>query len=251
MFEGRNLLELKPNEMRKIMGRKIAMVFQDPLTFLNPVITVGDQIGEAIRFHQGLSKSKSREKVIEILNLVRIPNALRVVDYYPHQLSGGMKQRVLIAIALACAPSLIIADEPTTALDVTVQSEILELIRSLHKELGLSMILITHNLGVVADICDRVYVMYAGKIVEASNVFKIFERPLHPYTTGLLGSFSSMQDGSSVLTTIGGMVPDLSNPPPGCRFHPRCPYVMDVCNKRDPPILKLKEEQEVSCFLYK
>lgn len=250
IWKGRNLLKLNSDEMRKVRGKEISMVFQDPMTFLNPVVRVGDQISETILLHQEGSKSEAKIKTIEMLAKVGMPSASKVVDYYPHQLSGGMRQRVLISIALSCNPSLVIADEPTTALDVTIQSQILNLIKELRHELNTSMLLITHDLGIVATLCDRVYVMYAGKIVEAADVFALYENPMHPYTVGLLKSTLSIDEYKKELVSIEGNVPNLVNPPSGCRFHPRCRQAHARCTQMEPQSLEVEKGHIVSCWLY-
>jgi len=249
-YKGSDILSLSEKEMVSIRGKEISMVFQDPLTFLNPVLKVEDQIAEAITTHQGKTKNEAKKEVIEVLKMVRIPSPSEVAKSYPHQLSGGMRQRVLIAIAISCNPSILIADEPTTALDVTIQAQILELIKELRKELDTSMILITHDLGIVAEVCDRVYVMYAGKIVEHADVYRIFEDPLHPYTSGLLRSALSIDQFSKELYTLEGNVPNLVNPPSGCLFHPRCAYAKEICREKS-PVLQIKGEHTVACWLYK
>src|SRR5258706_4063100 len=221
-FQGRELLTVTNKEMRAIRGNEISMIFQEPMTSLNPVLTIGTQIGETIRLHQGLSKRDSMARAVAILKLVGIPEPARRVKEYPHQLSGGMRQRVMIAVALACNPKLLIADEPTTALDVTIQAQILDLIRDLKREMGTSVILITHDLGVVAEMAERVAVMYAGEIVEQTDVNSLFDEPLHPYTQGLIGSIPVLGEIKDKLDVIPGIVPNLVNLPPGCRFAPRC-----------------------------
>ena len=245
LFQGSDLLALSEDEMRALRGRRIAMVFQDPMTFLNPVLRIGLQIAEAAAEDTGESA------IIALLQSVGIPYPERVIKQYPHELSGGMRQRVLIAIAIVNNPALLIADEPTTALDVTVQTQILSLLKSIRERKGTALLLITHDLGIVAEMCDRVYVMYAGKIVETADVFSLFEDALHPYTQGLLKSALSIAEFSPTLTTIEGSVPDLSNPPAGCRFHPRCPRVMDLCKEKEPPLDELKPGHLASCWLYK
>jgi oligopeptide/dipeptide ABC transporter ATP-binding protein len=232
LFNGQNLLALSDEEMRKIRGNDIAMIFQEPMTSLNPVFTIGNQIGEAIELHQkGLSKAQIREKTVDMLKLVGIPEPSKRVDDYPHQLSGGMRQRVMIAMALSCNPRLLIADEPTTALDVTIQAQILDLVRKLQKDFKASMILITHDLGVVAETCDDVAVMYAGKIVEYGSVEDIFYRPKHRYTQGLLNSIPHFETGHRLkrLETIPGLVPSMFNLPKGCRFQDRCKFKQADC----------------------
>ena len=242
-FEGRNLLTLEPRDLRAIRGNQIAMVFQEPMTSLNPVFTVGDQIAEAAILHQGLSRAAARARAIEMLKLVGIPDPEERVDHYPHQMSGGMRQRVMIAMALVCRPKLLIADEPTTALDVTIQAQILELLDRLQAELGMAVMLITHDLGVVAGSADRVVVMYAGQVVEQAPTPELFTRPLHPYTEGLLASVPRL-DGAPArareggrLHSIPGQVPAATAWPSGCRFHPRCPYAWDRCRAEEPPLL--------------
>lgn len=249
-FGGRNLLELSEKEMRKIRGNDISMIFQEPMTSLNPVFRVGNQICEAIMLHQKLNKGQAREKAIEMLKLVGIPRPEKVVDDYPHSLSGGMRQRAMIAMALSCNPKLLIADEPTTALDVTIQAQILELMNDLKNEINASVMLITHNLGVVADTCQRIIVMYAGKVVEEGDVYSIFEDPKHPYTQGLLRSIPSIEIKQDKLDSIPGVVPNPLNMPRGCRFEPRCQKAMQVCREKQPDITVLGEERKVRCFLY-
>jgi oligopeptide/dipeptide ABC transporter ATP-binding protein len=242
-FEGRNLLTLEPRDLRAIRGNQIAMVFQEPMTSLNPVFTVGDQIAEAAILHQGLSRAAGRARAIEMLKLVGIPDPEERVDHYPHQMSGGMRQRVMIAMALVCRPKLLIADEPTTALDVTIQAQILELLDRLQAELGMAVMLITHDLGVVAGSADRVVVMYAGQVVEQAPTPELFARPLHPYTEGLLASVPRLDAppagarAGGRLHSIPGQVPAATAWPSGCRFHPRCPYAWDRCRAEEPPLL--------------
>ncbi len=251
LFNGRDLLKLSEDEMRKIRGNDIAMIFQEPMTSLNPVFTIGNQIGEAIALHQkGLSKAEVRAKTIDMLKLVNMPEAEKRVDEYPHQLSGGMRQRVMIAMALSCNPSLLIADEPTTALDVTIQAQILDLVRRLQRELQASMILITHDLGVVAETCDDVAVMYAGRIVEYGSVEDIFYRPKHRYTKGLLNSIPHFETGHrrERLETIKGLVPSPLNLPKGCRFADRCPAVTDECRAKDPALLPFGAKHFAACI---
>jgi oligopeptide/dipeptide ABC transporter ATP-binding protein len=242
-FEGRNILTLEPKELRAVRGNQIAMIFQEPMTSLNPVFTVGDQIAEAAIVHQHLSHAAARRRAIEMLQLVGIPDPEERVDHYPHQMSGGMRQRVMIAMALVCHPKLLIADEPTTALDVTIQAQILELLERLQAELGMAVMLITHDLGVVAGTADRVVVMYAGQVVEQASTVELFARPLHPYTEGLLASVPRLdapQQGQARgrLHSIPGQVPAATAWPDGCRFHPRCPYAWDRCRAEEPPLLE-------------
>ena len=248
IFENKNLLTLSEKEMRSVRGNKISMIFQEPMTSLNPVYTIGNQIAEVFTLHKGATRKEARDLSIEMLKLVRIPSPEKRIDDYPHQLSGGMRQRVMIAIALACKPSLLIADEPTTALDVTIQAQILALMNNLQKETGMSTILITHDLGVVAETCDDVVVMYAGKIVEKSSTKELFENPKHPYTIGLLNSIPKLGEKKHRLNTIPGIVPSLSNIPKGCRFQDRCSLVSDECKIKEPELKTLKNEKQVSCF---
>jgi oligopeptide/dipeptide ABC transporter ATP-binding protein len=237
-FNGKNVLELSEEEMRHIRGNKISMIFQEPMTSLNPVFTVGYQIEEAITLHQGLYSEDAHKKAIEMLELVGIPAPEQRVNEYPHQLSGGMRQRVMIAMALSCNPEVLIADEPTTALDVTIQAQILDLIHSLQQELNLAVILITHDLGVVAEVCDRVIVMYAGQIVEEGSVREIFKNPQHPYTIGLLNSIPKIGDdeGDQPLYNINGMVPSATEFPNGCHFNPRCELATEKCSIEQPEL---------------
>ena len=252
LYKGRNILDIPENEMREIRGNKIAMIFQEPMTSLNPVFTIGHQIEEAILIHQGLSRNDARLKAIEMLQLVSIPYPEQRVDEYPHQLSGGMRQRVMIAMAVSCNPEVLIADEPTTALDVTIQAQILELIEKLQRELNLAVIMITHDLGVVAEVCDRVIVMYAGQIVETGSVLEIFKNPQHPYTKGLLASIPKMGENvkSKSLYNIKGIVPSATELPVGCHFNPRCELVTDKCRDEKPPLelLNTKLVHEVRCW---
>ena len=247
-FRGTNLLELSESEMRKIRGNEISMIFQEPMTSLNPVYTCGDQIMEAVRLHQKVGKKEARSRAIEMLRLVGIPSPEQRVDEYPHQLSGGMRQRVMIAMALSCHPAVLIADEPTTALDVTIQAQILELLNRLQKELGMAILLITHDLGVVAETCDRVAVMYAGHIVEYADVDTIFARPRHPYTAGLLGSIPKLGLRTERLKVIPGNVPNPAEFPPGCKFHPRCPVAVERCRVENPPLAPLVPGHDVRCW---
>ena len=253
VFEGQSLLALSNEEMRRIRGNKISMIFQEPMTSLNPVYTIGNQISEALRLHQGLSKKDAHDRSIDMLQLVGIPLPERRVNEHPHQLSGGMRQRAMIAMALSCNPSLLIADEPTTALDVTIQAQILDLMVSLKADLDTAIILITHDLGVVAESAARVVVMYAGKVVEEADVYNIFEHPLHPYTEGLLESIPRIDHSTQKkarLTEIQGVVPIPSQLPTGCHFHPRCPKVMDVCRHENPVLKQEKADHRVRCWLY-
>ncbi|HEV3468866.1 MAG TPA: ABC transporter ATP-binding protein [Pyrinomonadaceae bacterium] len=253
-FGGENLLAASEERMRAIRGDDVAMIFQDPMTSLNPVYTVGEQIAEALRLHRDLNRRRAREAAVEAMREVAIPDPARRADDYPHQLSGGMRQRVMIAMALACDPKLLIADEPTTALDVTIQAQILELIDELRRTRNLAVLLITHDLGVVAEVADRVCVMYTGRIVEESPVGELFARPKHPYTEGLLRSvpkLSSDEVGRAErLQTIEGTVPKPSNLPPGCHFAPRCPHRMPRCTEGDIPLYQLESGVGVRCVLY-
>ena len=247
-YAGRDLLALSPAEMRKIRGNRIAMIFQEPMTSLNPVFTAGDQVAEAVRLHQHKSRREARAVAIEMLRLVGIPSPEDRVDAYPHQLSGGMRQRVMIAMALACKPDLLIADEPTTALDVTIQAQILELLRALQRELGMSILLITHDLGVVAETCDEVVVMYAGRVVERARTEALFAAPRHHYTAGLLRSVPSYGDDVATgdrtrLVEIPGMVPSLAELPVGCKFVDRCPAAQDRCRAEEPALVPLGPSQ--------
>ncbi len=243
LFKGRDLLKLTIGDMRSVRGNEISMIFQEPMTSLNPVYSVGAQIIEAIRLHRDDSRKQARARTLELLKLVGIPSPDQNIDSYPHQLSGGMRQRVMIAMALACEPALLIADEPTTALDVTIQAQILELLRRLQGELGMSVLLITHDLGVVAEYADDVVVMYAGKVVETAPVRTLFANPRHPYTRGLLGSLPRLgQPRGARLHTIEGMVPDLRRLPPGCRFGGRCPMVIDACREREPDLRAIEPD---------
>ena len=254
LFEGRNLLKLSDAEMRQIRGDDIAMIFQDPMTSLNPVFKVGEQIAEALRLHRKLSRKQARLAAIEAMSEVSIPDPARRIDDYPHQLSGGMRQRVMIAMALACDPKLLIADEPTTALDVTIQAQILELLDDLRKNRELSVLLITHDLGVVAEVADRVAVMYTGRIVEESPVEELFAQPKHPYTEGLLRSVpkltSEYVSKAVRLETIEGMVPSPTDLPPGCHFAPRCSHRMPRCTLEEIPLYELDDGVRVRCVLY-
>jgi oligopeptide/dipeptide ABC transporter ATP-binding protein len=237
-FEGRNLLTLAPRELRAVRGNRIAMIFQEPMTSLNPVLTIGDQVAEAAIVHQRLSRTVARTRAIELLRQVGIPEPEERSDHYPHQLSGGMRQRVMIAMALICHPQILIADEPTTALDVTIQAQILELLERLQRELGMAVLLITHDLGVVAGTTDRVVVMYAGQVVETASTRELFARPQHPYTEGLMESIPRLDRPRARLHSIPGSVPAATAWPAGCRFHPRCPYAWDKCRTEEPPLLE-------------
>lgn len=249
-FGGTNLLELQEEEMRRLRGGSIAMIFQDPMTFLNPLMRVGEQITEAVRLHQGLEQRAACAVALDALKLVRIPAPDSVIEYYPHQLSGGMRQRVLIAMAISSRPSLLIADEPTTALDVTVQAQIMHLLGDIRRELGSAMLLITHDLGLVAEYCDRIYVMYAGHIVEEAEVGRLFESPQHPYTRALLKSTLGPDTRVAAFESISGQPPNLARPPSGCRFHPRCPEVIARCALEEPPVCRPAKGRQVRCWLH-
>lgn len=248
LFDGEDLLKKSEQAMQKIRGNKISMIFQEPMTSLNPVMTCGDQIAESIILHQGLSRRQSMEKATEMLRWVGVPMPERRVHEYPHQLSGGLRQRVMIAMALTCRPSLLIADEPTTALDVTIQAQIIELLKRLRQELGMSIILITHDLGVVAELADRVVVMYAGQVVEEADAVTLFRSPKHPYTEGLLKSIPRLDETRGRLYTIEGMVPHPLKMPKGCKFGPRCPYATDICREQEPPLEQLSPDRRVACW---
>jgi len=246
-FETMDLLRLNTEQIRGVRGNRISMIFQEPMTSLNPVFTIGNQIGEAILLHQGLHARQAEEKAVEMLDLVGIPDPRRRVKEYPHQLSGGMRQRVMIAMALSCNPALLIADEPTTALDVTVQAQILELMIDLQKKINMSILMITHNLGVIAEVANRVIVMYCGKIVEAADVRSIFHNPFHPYTRQLLASVPHLGEDQTRLQEIPGMVPSLYNLPPGCDFHPRCAEALGGCKLRQPDLREIEKGHWVAC----
>ncbi|HZH14780.1 MAG TPA: ABC transporter ATP-binding protein [Archangium sp.] len=251
-FQGEDLLSLPEGKLRRMRGRHLSMVFQEPMTSLNPVYTVGEQIAEGVRLHQGLSKAAAREHSVEMLRRVGIPAPEQRVDGYPHQLSGGMRQRVMIAMALACGPELLIADEPTTALDVTIQAQILELLKRLQAERHMAVMLITHDLGVVAESCDAVVVMYAGRVVERAPVKALFRQPAHPYTAGLLRSIPALQETGGAgerprLKTIPGMVPSLRRLPGGCRFRDRCERAQEICARVEPTLETKREGQEAAC----
>jgi peptide/nickel transport system ATP-binding protein len=246
-FEGRDLLKIPAAELRDLRGARLAMIFQEPMTSLNPSYTIGNQIVEAIRRHQGLNATDARARAIEMLRLVHIPSPEKRIDDYPHKLSGGQRQRVMIAMALACGPQLLIADEPTTALDVTIQAQILDLMRGLRHDTGTAIILITHDLGVVAEMADDVAVMYAGQIVEKAPVETLFARPEHPYTVGLLGSIPKLDHKRELLPSIEGRVPDMAHPPDGCRFAARCPFVEPACHDAVPPLVEVAPGHLTRC----
>jgi len=251
LYDGKDLLKLSEREMRRIRGNDISMIFQEPMTSLNPVLTVGQHISESLILHQKMDKKQARARSIEMLTLVGIPTPERVVDEYPHQLSGGMRQRVMIAMALACNPKILIADEPTTALDVTIQAQILRLITDLKNKLGTSVILITHDLGVVAETAEQVMVMYAGEAVEYGDVHTLFKKPLHPYTEGLLKSVPVLGSKTEKLYNIPGTVPSPKDYPKGCRFAPRCAYASERCQAERPPLYDMPDGRRVRCFRYK
>jgi peptide/nickel transport system ATP-binding protein len=250
LFNGQDLVGMQQNEMLKIRGNRITMIFQDPMSALNPVFTVGDQIAESLRTHKKLTDKEAWRQSVDLLRKMRIPDPEIRARQYPYEMSGGMCQRVVIAMALACNPELLIADEPTTALDVTVQAQILELLLQLKKEFQMSMLLITHDMGVAAEVADRIAVMYAGAVVEEGTVMEIFERPRHPYTIGLLQSIPGLE-GARVgeLYTIKGSIPPMSKIPSGCRFHPRCPYALDVCQTHEPPLRQSLTGHKAACWL--
>ncbi len=249
LFKGRNLLELSADELRRVRGSEIAMVFQDPMTSLNPVLPIGMQIGEALRTHTGVSKHEARARAAELLKLVGLPNAAERLRDFPFQFSGGQRQRIMIAMALACNPSLLIADEPTTALDVTIQAQIVELVRDLQQKLGMAIIWISHNLALVAGMVDKVIVMYSGYIIEQAPVDDLYERPLHPYTIGLLQAIPKVdQSHQERLASIEGLPPDLRRPATGCPFAPRCPYVIDHCLAERPPLLNCGPNRTSACW---
>jgi len=254
LYDGKSLVDMPAGQMRRIRGKEISMIFQEPMTSLNPVFTCGEQIAEALRLHEGLGRREAMDKTVEMLKLVHIPNAERRVKEYPHQLSGGMRQRIMIAMALSCNPKLLIADEPTTALDVTIQAQILELLNELKARLKMAIMLITHDMGVIAETAQRVVVMYAAKVAEEASVADLFKEPLHPYTQGLLRSIPRIDLAATErrrLEVIGGTVPTLRGEiAPGCRFAPRCPFVKPVCTEKDPVLKEVKPGHKVSCWLY-
>jgi oligopeptide transport system ATP-binding protein len=250
IFDGRNLLELSEAEMRQVRGNQIAMIFQDPMTSLNPVLTINRQVSEALELHLGMDKDQARKRTIELLEMVNIPKAADRINDYPHQFSGGMRQRVMIAMALSCNPRLLIADEPTTALDVTIQAQIIEIVKRLKDELGMAIIWITHDLGVVAGLADRVAVMYAGYIIEHAAVKDLYGDPRHPYTLGLLRSIPRLDAGrKSKLTPIEGLPPDLIDAPAGCPFAPRCAYAIERCLVENPPLASVAHRHDVACWV--
>lgn len=251
VFQGEDILKISDDDVRSIRGRKIAMIFQDPMTSLNPVLTINRQISEALELHLGMSKQQARQRTIELLKMVGIPNAEQRVDQYPHQFSGGMRQRVMIAMALSCNPSLLIADEPTTALDVTIQAQILDLIRNLQQEHNTALILITHDLGVVAGMTDRIHVMYAGHIVESGPTEELFENPKHPYTVGLLNSIPRLDaPRKEKLNPIRGLPPDLIDLPDMCPFVPRCDFAREKCTEKNPPLFEINPVHHSACWYW-
>ena len=250
IFQGKDLLTLSEKELQKIRGNRISMIFQEPMTSLNPVFTVGNQLAEAVKLHQGLDDKAAMNKAIEMLQLVGIPSPDKRVEQYPFELSGGMRQRVMIAMALSCKPDLLIADEPTTALDVTIQAQILDLLKKLQQEMGTSIIMITHDLGVVAETCDQVAVMYAGKIVEYGSADDLLMGPKHPYTEGLLKSSPRIGEAQERLDAIEGFVPSPYAMPPGCAFAPRCPYKMEICDEAMPNLLDIGDGRLLRCWLH-
>jgi len=251
LFEGRDLLGLEEREMEKVRGNDISMIFQEPMTSLNPVFTIGNQIIEALQLHQNLDKKEARTRAIEMLDRVRIPSSEVRIDSYPHQLSGGMRQRAMIAMALSCQPKLLIADEPTTALDVTIQAQVLRLLKEIQREMGMAVMLITHDLGVVSEIADRVAVMYAGRIVESGPIEAIFGKMRHPYTRGLLESIPHLDEKRKRLNAIPGQVPNPMNLPGGCKFHPRCHLMIDECKREEPPLFKVNGNHFSRCIRWK
>ncbi|MEV7287273.1 ABC transporter ATP-binding protein [Streptomyces sp. NPDC093252] len=251
LFRGRDLLKLKEDQRRRVRGAEMAMIFQDALSALNPVLTVGDQLSEMFIVHRGMSKKDARKRAVELMDRVRIPAAAERVRQYPHQFSGGMRQRIMIAMALALEPALIIADEPTTALDVTVQAQVMELLADLQRELRMGLILITHDLGVVADVADRIAVMYAGRIVEQAPVHDLYKAPAHPYTRGLLDSIPRLDQKGQELYAIKGLPPNLLAIPPGCAFHPRCPLAQDICRTDPPPLYEVSAHRTSACHFWR
>ena len=248
IFDGEDLQKISENEMRKIRGGKMSMIFQEPMSSLNPAMRIDKQMIEGIRLHTNMSKEEARKHASKMLSQVGIPDPERVLKNYPHQLSGGMSQRVMIAMAMSCNPQMLIADEPTTALDVTIQAQILELMKKIQQEEGMSILLITHDLGVVAEMCTRVIVMYAGEIVEEAPVEELFNHPTHPYTEGLIASVPKLGSGVKVLPSIPGSVPDLSMLPKGCRFAPRCKYATERCRNEEPDLFQISANQKCRCW---
>jgi peptide/nickel transport system ATP-binding protein/oligopeptide transport system ATP-binding protein len=251
LFDGRNLLNLEEKEMEKVRGNDISMIFQEPMTSLNPVFTIGDQIVEAILLHQGLDKTEARRRAIEMLARVKIPSPEKLIDSYPHQLSGGMRQRAMIAMALSCQPKLLIADEPTTALDVTIQAEVLQLLKEIQQEMGMSVMLITHDLGVISEIADRVAVMYAGRVFEYGPLEAVFGKMRNPYTHGLMNSIPQLTEKKNRLNAIPGQVPDAMRLPAGCKFHPRCYLMIEDCKKEEPRLFQVNGDHFSRCIRWK
>jgi oligopeptide/dipeptide ABC transporter ATP-binding protein len=251
LFDGKSLLDLREKEMEKVRGNDISMIFQEPMTSLNPVFTIGDQIMEAIMLHQGLDKVSAREKAVQMLDRVKIPEPEKRIDSYPHQLSGGMRQRAMIAMALSCQPRLLIADEPTTALDVTIQAEVLRLLREIQKEMGMAVILITHDLGVVSEIANKIAVMYAGRIFECGPIEAVFGEMRNPYTKGLMNSIPQLTEKKNRLNTIPGQVPDPMELPVGCKFHPRCYLMIEDCKKEEPPLFQVNGDHFSRCIRWR
>jgi oligopeptide/dipeptide ABC transporter ATP-binding protein len=251
LFDGRSLLPLEEKEMERVRGNDISMIFQEPMTSLNPVFTIGDQIMEAILLHQGSGKAEARRRAIQMLDRVKIPSPEKRIDSYPHQLSGGMRQRAMIAMALSCQPKLLIADEPTTALDVTIQAQVLQLLKEIQREMEMSVMLITHDLGVVSEIADRVAVMYAGRIFEYGPIEAIFSKMRNPYTRGLMGSIPPLLEKKKRLDAIPGQVPDPMHLPVGCKFHPRCYLVIEECKKEEPPLFQVNGDHFSRCIRWK
>ncbi len=251
LFDGKRLLEMNEKEMEKVRGNDISMIFQEPMTSLNPVFTIGDQIMEAIMLHQGLDKGAARKRAIEMLDRVRIPDPGKRIDSYPHQLSGGMRQRAMIAMALSCEPKLLIADEPTTALDVTIQAQVLQLLREIQKEMGMAVILISHDLGVVSEIANKIAVMYAGRIFEYGSIEAVYGEVRNPYTKGLMNSLPRLEEKKSRLNAIPGQVPDAMNLPVGCKFHPRCYLMIEECKKEEPALFQVNGDHFSRCIRWK
>ncbi|AJK86738.1 ABC transporter ATP-binding protein [Lysinibacillus fusiformis] len=250
LLNNTDILKLSDEELRKIRGNKISMIFQEPMTSLNPVLSVGEQIAESIRLHQGLSRKEAWQKAVDMIRLVGIPAPEKRAKQEPYQLSGGMRQRIMIAMALACTPDVLIADEPTTALDVTIQAQIIDIIQNLQKQLGMSIIFITHDLGVVAEICDKIAVMYAGQVVEEGTTDSLFEKPLHPYTNGLIQSLPKLYEDQEELSTIHGTVPSPYHYPIGCRYAERCPFATELCLEKQPELLTIEPGKKVRCWMY-
>lgn len=249
IYKGQDILKMLPSDLFKIRGKEITMIFQEPMTSLNPVVRIGDQIAETLLLHEKLTNKEARQRVIELLKQVEIPNPERRINDYPHQLSGGMRQRIMIAMALACKPNILLADEPTTALDVTIQAQILDLLKKLKKEYGMSIMLVTHDLGVIAEVAERVVVYYGGRIVEQADTISLFKNPLHPYTSGLLGCIPQLDTKVDRLSVIEGNVPDPANFPSGCPFHPRCKFANEKCREVAPEYREITPGHFVSCHI--